>query len=88
MCHSDKGTLPIVYTLHGPNGRFVKKTVTTAEERAVFDLSAIHSSAGINDILCNASNSEHRKAETGHVLHSTKIIGASYVAAAAARKTQ
>lgn len=81
MCHSSNGTLPIVYTLSGPNKFNAKETVTTAEERAVFNVSAIHASARINDFICHASNSERRKAEAGQVLRSTNIIGASRAAA-------
>lgn len=86
MCHSEKGTLPIVYTLYGPNRLLAKKRVTTAEERAVFNVSAIDASGRIKDFHCNASNSVRRKEETGQVLRSTKIIGASHAAAAVARK--
>lgn len=81
MCHSNNGTLPIVYTLNGPSRFKAKETVTTAEERAVFNVSAIHASARINDFLCHASNSERREAETGHRLRYTNIIGASQAAA-------
>lgn len=77
MCHSNNGTLPIDYTLYGPYKFTAKEMVTTAEERAVFNVSAIHTSAKINDFLCHASNSKRRKEETGHVLRSTMIIGAS-----------
>lgn len=75
MCHCDNGTLPIVYTVYGPNRLVATKTVTTAKERAVFNVSAIHASTRIKDFLCHASSSERRKEETGQVLHSTKIIG-------------
>lgn len=79
-CHSNKGTLPIVYTLFGPNRHTARETVTTPEERAVFNVSAIHSSASIKNFLCRANNGQSRVDETGQVLRST-IIGASHAAA-------
>lgn len=82
MCHSEKGTLPIFYKLYSPNRLVVKKMVTEATERAVFNVSAIDASERIKDFHCNASNSLRRKEETGQVLRSTTIIGASRAAAA------
>ncbi|XP_075879958.1 platelet endothelial cell adhesion molecule isoform X1 [Nelusetta ayraudi] len=72
-CHSNRGTLPIVYTLFGPNRHTARETVTTPEERAVFNVSAIHSSASIKNFLCRANNSQRRVDETGQVLRSTII---------------
>lgn len=84
MCHSEKGTLPIAYTLYAANRLVATRTVATPEERAVFNVSAIDASGRIKDFHCNASNSARRKGETGQVLGSTRIIGASRAAAAAA----
>lgn len=85
-CHSNNGTLPIVYTLFGPN-RFTATKTVTGRERAVFNVPAIHTSERIKEFLCCANNSLRRKEETGHVLSSTIIIGASRAAVAAVRDT-
>lgn len=80
LCHSSSGTLPIAYTLHSPNRLSARETVTTPAERAVFNISAIHSSASIKNFLCRANNNQRRQDETGQVVHSA-IIGASHAAA-------
>lgn len=83
ICHSENGTLPIVYTLWGPK-KMVKK-VNKPGERAIFNISAINAATNINNFLCHANNSQHRKAELAHVLHSTNIIGAWDATTRAAR---
>lgn len=85
QCHSGRGSLPIDYFLNGPQGHVANKTVRSPEQRAIFNVSAIHASASISHFLCHANNNKRRKSETGQVLRSTKIIGASHAAAAAAR---
>lgn len=85
ICHSEKGTLPIVYTLRGPKQMVQVKMVNKPGERAIFNVSAINVATNINNFLCHANNSQRRKAEATHVLHSTNVIGALDAATRAAR---
>lgn len=77
LCHSDSGTLPISYTLYGPNRLLEARVVSKLGERAIFNSSAIYKQSDINNFLCHAKNSQHRTAvtESGQLLRSTNIIG-------------
>ncbi|XP_070838112.1 platelet endothelial cell adhesion molecule [Chaetodon trifascialis] len=76
LCHSDSGTLPILYTLYGPNRLLDTRTVRKPWEEAVFNSSAIYRSSDLNNFLCHARNSQHRTnvTESGQLLRSTNII--------------
>lgn len=77
LCHSDSGTLPISYTLFGPNSQLKTRVVSNPREQAIFNSSAIYKRSDINNILCHAKNSQQSAvmAESGKLLHSTNIIG-------------
>uniref|UniRef100_A0A672F8T2 Platelet endothelial cell adhesion molecule n=1 Tax=Salarias fasciatus TaxID=181472 RepID=A0A672F8T2_SALFA len=76
-CHSDGGTLPITYTLHGPNRLTKQVVVSRREEEAVFTLAAIFKSADLNNFVCHAKNSPRKPpviALGEQLLRSTIII--------------
>lgn len=77
ICHSDSGTLPIVYTLRGPKKMAKVMVVNKPGERAIFNASAINTVAHINNFVCHANNSQRRTAELAQVQRLTNIIGAS-----------
>ncbi|KAM7386645.1 hypothetical protein PAMA_009318 [Pampus argenteus] len=77
LCHSDSGTLPISYTLHGPNRMSNVKVVSKQGEQAIFNTSAIYKSSDIDNFLCHAKNNRNKPPMTGsgqQLLRSTKII--------------
>ncbi|XP_041812676.1 platelet endothelial cell adhesion molecule isoform X2 [Chelmon rostratus] len=76
LCHSDSGTLPIVYTLYGPNRLLEVKAVSKPGEEAIFNSSAVYKSSDLNSFLCHAKNSQHKTTvtESGKLLRSTNII--------------
>lgn len=77
LCHSDGGTLPISYTLYGPNRQPETRVVSEQGEQAIFNSSAIYNHLHINNFLCHAKNSQHRVVvtESGQLLRSTNVIG-------------
>ena len=78
LCHSDKGTLPITYTVHGPGGMTEKRVVSRPGQQAIFTLSAISKKSDLNNFICHVRNRQQEPALVGSVpqlLHSTKIIG-------------
>lgn len=87
LCHSDIGTLPIVYTLYSPNKMQEKRVLSKPGEEAIFNVSAVYKSSDINNFLCHAKNSQYRIAisETGHLLRLTNIIGVLDAAKVTAR---
>lgn len=77
LCHSDSGTLPIAYTLHGPNRLPERKVVSKPGERAIFNSSAIFKNSDLSSFLCHAKNSQNKPPTTGQqMLRSVNIIGA------------
>ncbi|KAM4635424.1 platelet endothelial cell adhesion molecule [Polymixia lowei] len=57
-CHSQSGSLPITYTLHGPNRQTVVRVLSRPGDQALFNTSAIHKSSDILNFLCQAKNNE------------------------------
>lgn len=79
LCHSDSGTLPISYTLYGPDRMPEVKVVSSPGEQAIFNTSAIVKSSDISRLLCHAKNTNNKPPMIGsgqQLLASTKIIGA------------
>ncbi|XP_069005842.1 platelet endothelial cell adhesion molecule [Embiotoca jacksoni] len=77
LCHSDSGSLPIIYTLHGPNRLSEIRNVTKPGEQAVFNCPAIFKSSDLNSFLCHAKNSPRKPPTIGtgqQLLRSTNII--------------
>ncbi|XP_029998169.1 platelet endothelial cell adhesion molecule isoform X2 [Sphaeramia orbicularis] len=76
LCHSDSGTLPIEYTLHGPGRLPERKVLNNTGERAIFNTSAITSSSDLNRFLCHAKNKQGNPPVISgqQLLRSTKII--------------
>ncbi|XP_034528808.1 platelet endothelial cell adhesion molecule [Notolabrus celidotus] len=77
ICHSDKGTLPIDFTLNGPKRLPEGKAVRKPGEQAVFDCAAIYKQTDLNNFICHAKNSQKRPAEVGlgqQLLRTTNII--------------
>ncbi|AWP18711.1 putative platelet endothelial cell adhesion molecule-like isoform 3 [Scophthalmus maximus] len=77
LCRSDDGTLPIIYSLHGPEGLIGRRAVSKPGEQAIFNSSAIFKSTQLNNFMCHAKNSQHKPPMVGSVLqllHSTNII--------------
>ncbi|XP_035801871.2 platelet endothelial cell adhesion molecule [Amphiprion ocellaris] len=77
LCHSQSGTLPITYNLHGPNGLNEQRVVTKMGEKAIFNAPAIHKSSDLNNFLCHARNGQARppmEAWGIQLLRSTIII--------------
>ena len=77
-CHSDSGSLPITYTLHGPRRPAQTREVRWVGEEAVFNTSAVQQSADLLTFLCRAQNNELSAARTSagqELLDSTEVIG-------------
>ncbi|XP_070703754.1 platelet endothelial cell adhesion molecule [Pempheris klunzingeri] len=77
LCHSDSGTLPIVYTLHIPGRRPENRMVSKQGEQAIFNSSAIFKNSDLSNFLCHARNSQNRPPTTGSgllLLRSVNII--------------
>ncbi|XP_073351050.1 platelet endothelial cell adhesion molecule [Pagrus major] len=76
LCHSDRGTLPIIYTLYSPNRVIETREVSHPGEQAIFNTSAINKRSDVDSFLCHAKNSQQRTTvtETVQLLRSTKII--------------
>ncbi|KAG7281154.1 hypothetical protein CRUP_032857, partial [Coryphaenoides rupestris] len=78
-CHSDNGSLPITYTLHGPRRPVQILEVgggPGGKQAAIFNTSAVQKGADLPLFLCRASNNKINAplASLGHELLSTEII--------------
>ncbi|XP_059204877.1 platelet endothelial cell adhesion molecule, partial [Centropristis striata] len=65
LCHSDRGALPIVYTLHGPDRMPEQRVVSRPGEQAVFNCSAVYKTSDLKKFLCHAKNSQNHPPMTG-----------------------
>ncbi|KAM9843991.1 platelet endothelial cell adhesion molecule [Aulostomus maculatus] len=77
LCHSNSGTLPIYYTLYGPDRPSELRVVSHPGERAIFNTTPIYKRSDINKLLCHAKNNKSKPPmiRSGQqLLHSTKII--------------
>ncbi|XP_042247584.1 platelet endothelial cell adhesion molecule isoform X1 [Thunnus maccoyii] len=77
ICRSDSGTLPIKYTLHGPNREREVRIVRKPGQQAIFNTSAIYKSSDIDEFMCHAQNNGNRPPMVGQgqqLQNSTKII--------------
>ncbi|XP_068606119.1 platelet endothelial cell adhesion molecule [Brachionichthys hirsutus] len=76
LCHSGSGTLPITYTMYGPNKLLETKAVSEEGDGAIFNSSAIYKISDLNNFLCHAKNSQQRTTttESGQLRRSTNII--------------
>lgn len=77
LCHSDSGTLPIIYTLNSPDRLAKSSVVSKPGEEAIFNSSAIYKTSDLNNFLCHATNGENRPPMrgTGQQLLRSTIIG-------------
>ncbi|XP_071750457.2 platelet endothelial cell adhesion molecule isoform X1 [Centroberyx gerrardi] len=76
-CHSESGSLPITYTLHGPNRQPDLRVVSRPGDQALFNTSAIQRSSDIRNFLCHARNNEFNPPMTSSdqkLLRMTNII--------------
>nr|XP_046272024.1 platelet endothelial cell adhesion molecule isoform X2 [Scatophagus argus] len=74
VCQSDSGTLPITYTLYGPNRLQETQVVSEPWEKAIFNYSAIYKYSDVKNFLCHANNSQHRPTKTAQLHNSTNVI--------------
>lgn len=77
-CYSQRGTLPINYTLYQPSKPNNIKVVSKRGEKAIFNLTSITQISDIKNILCHAKNSQLKPPTTGtgeQLLKSSNIIG-------------
>ncbi|XP_051244694.1 platelet endothelial cell adhesion molecule isoform X2 [Dicentrarchus labrax] len=76
ICHSDRGTLPIVYTLYAPKRPAESRKVSKPWEQAIFNSSAIYKNSDLKKFLCHARNSLNEPPMTSgqQLLDSTIII--------------
>ncbi|XP_034749204.1 platelet endothelial cell adhesion molecule isoform X1 [Etheostoma cragini] len=74
LCHSDNGTLPIIYTLHLPHMPTESRVVSKQGEQAIFNCSAIYKFSDLNNFLCHAKNSQYKPPMTGSGLLRSTII--------------
>ncbi|XP_033501827.1 platelet endothelial cell adhesion molecule isoform X1 [Epinephelus lanceolatus] len=76
LCQSDNGTLPITYTLRGPNKLYDPMVVTQPGQQAIFNSSPIKKISDLKSFKCHAQNSPNRPPmnETGVQLLHLKII--------------
>ncbi|KAJ3600759.1 hypothetical protein NHX12_031734 [Muraenolepis orangiensis] len=75
-CHSERGSLPITYSLHGPRGKPQITEVREPGEEAVFNTSAIQKTSEILNFLCHAKNNNNAPmiGLGQELLQSTEII--------------
>ncbi|XP_020502588.2 platelet endothelial cell adhesion molecule [Labrus bergylta] len=81
LCHSDSGTLPVVYTLNFPQQQPEQREISKPGERAIFNCTAIHKQADLSDIICHVNNSKQRPVVVGlgqQLLRATNIIEPVY----------
>ncbi|XP_028267630.1 platelet endothelial cell adhesion molecule [Parambassis ranga] len=76
LCHSDNGTLPITYTLHGPNRPAEHRVVSRPGQQAVFNSRAVFKGSDLTRFLCHANNRNGPPMiESGEqLLRSTRVI--------------
>lgn len=74
LCHSDNGSLPIIYSLSRPNKQVETRMVSNPGEQAIFNVSALSKAIDMNNIICQARNSRHEPVMAG-ALHYVKLIG-------------
>ncbi|XP_062264798.1 platelet endothelial cell adhesion molecule isoform X1 [Platichthys flesus] len=77
LCHSDIGTLPIKYTLHGLGKVIGDQLVSRPGQQALFNPPAIFKRMDLNNFICHASNSNTHPPEVGSVqqlFDSTNVI--------------
>ncbi|KAF7659201.1 hypothetical protein LDENG_00001590 [Lucifuga dentata] len=56
LCDSELGSVPITYTLYGPNRQPDVKVVSRPGDQAIFNISAIYKSSDVLKFLCHAKN--------------------------------
>ncbi|XP_035037180.1 platelet endothelial cell adhesion molecule isoform X1 [Hippoglossus stenolepis] len=77
LCHSDIGTLPIKYTLHGLRKVIGERWVSKPGEQALFNPPIIFKSLELNNFICHARNSQNHPPMVGSVqqlFDSTNVI--------------
>ncbi|CAG5897603.1 unnamed protein product, partial [Menidia menidia] len=77
LCHSERGSLPITYTLQIPNSLPENQVVTKLGEQAIFKLPGILKKSDVEKFLCHAKNSLRRPPQIGsgeQLLRSARII--------------
>ncbi|XP_038138246.1 platelet endothelial cell adhesion molecule [Cyprinodon tularosa] len=77
ICHSHTGTIPIKYTLYGPNRLILNREVSGSEEQAIFDVPPISKTSDLETFLCHAKNNPRFPAKIAlgqQLLKSTIII--------------
>lgn len=74
LCHSDNGSLPIIYSLSRPNKQIETRVVSKPGEQAIFNVSALSKTLDINNTICQARNSRHGPVTSG-ALQYIKLIG-------------
>lgn len=79
LCSSDRGSLPITYTLRRADVKAdMTRVVSTPGEQAIFNCSPILERSTLKNFICHANNSRNRAPEVAngiHRLNSTTIIG-------------
>ncbi|KAM8824800.1 platelet endothelial cell adhesion molecule isoform 1-T1 [Synchiropus picturatus] len=74
LCHSSSGTMPITYTLLGPDRAPESQVVRSPGERAVFSTTAVYRSSDISSLLCQAQNTRAPVNASGEMLLSSTTI--------------
>ncbi|KAM9392512.1 platelet endothelial cell adhesion molecule isoform 2-T2 [Pholidichthys leucotaenia] len=77
LCHSNRGTLPITYSLHSPYKLNETRVVSRPRQKAIFNSTAIFKSSDLKNFLCLAKNSNHKPPMRGsgqQMLSLIKII--------------
>ncbi|XP_074553644.1 platelet endothelial cell adhesion molecule isoform X1 [Halichoeres trimaculatus] len=77
LCLSERGTLPVEYTLNGPHRRSETKKVSRPGGQAIFDCPAIFKHSDLSSYICHAKNSQEKSALAGlgqQLLRTTNII--------------
>ncbi|CAB1444689.1 unnamed protein product [Pleuronectes platessa] len=77
LCHSDIGTLPIKYTLHGLGKVIGDQLVSRPGQQALFNPPAIFKKLDLNNFICHARNSPSHPPVVGSVqqlFDSTNVI--------------
>lgn len=73
LCHSENGSLPIIYTLFRLNSQSETRQVTSPGEWAIFNVSALYNASDINKLVCQARNSRHEPVMTNTLSYLTLI---------------
>ncbi|XP_024128313.1 platelet endothelial cell adhesion molecule isoform X2 [Oryzias melastigma] len=77
LCQSERGTLPISYTLYGPEKLNESRDVRKPGDKAIFNCPAIFKSSDLSKFLCHARNHKNKVPMIGSgqlMLKSTNII--------------